>query len=582
VFSVEEIVRTRIKEQRALSFFEKIMIFILRILLHEKRFVEFNSKYSHLRGLDSVEQMLEYLKIRCETDMAELENIPAQGAVVLVANHPIGTIDGLLLVKTVAAVRPDVKIVANQILSHVKPLKNIFITINNMGDYASRQQIKNVQTHLQQQGALIIFPSGEVSRFGLKGISDGKWNSGFVRLAAGARAPIVPIHVKGRNSLFFYLLSLIYKPLSTYLLVHEMFARKNQHIKIRIGKRIPYTTWYDGKTSASKQAKKFKRHTYKIGKGKNGIIQGEAPIALPFMDKVKLKAAVEACETLGSTIDGKLIKLYHYADTDTDTPILYELGRLREISFRAVGEGSGRRLDLDTYDDYYYHLILWDTQKLEIIGAYRFIPTAEEFSRDGGKRLYSYTLFNYHKEMNYVLEQGIELGRSFIQPAYWGKRGLDYLWQGIGAYLAHNQQCRYLFGPVSISAVMPAVARDLLISFYRIYFTPKQLIAVSKQPYPASLPQVLANFSGEDYQEDFRRLKNMLTNMNCSIPTLYKQYPELCEQGGVQFIDFGMDPDFNNCIDGLVLLDTKKLKASRYQRYIAPYLKQEEEQREAV
>jgi putative hemolysin len=575
MFSVEEIVRTKIKKPRALSWFEKTTIFCLRILLHEKQFVEFSNKYPHLRGLDSVEQMLEYLQIRCEIDTAELENIPTQGAVVLVANHPTGMLDGLTLIKTVAAIRPDVKIVANQILSYLKPLKSIFITVNNMNSYANRQQIKNTQTHLLQQGALIIFPSGEVSRFGPKGIYDGKWSSGFIRLAAKIRAPIVPIHIKGRNSLFFYLLSLIYKPLSTYLLVHEVLAHKNQHLRIRIGKRIPYTVWYDGKTSANEQAKRFRRHTYKIGKGKKGIMPGEAPIALPFMDKAALKAAAEACETLGVTPDGKLIQLYRHADMDTIAPILHELGRLREISFRAVGEGSGRRLDLDIYDDYYYHLILWDTQKLEIIGAYRFIPTIEELSRDGGKRLYSYSLFDYHKEMAHVLEHGIELGRSFIQPAYWGKRGLDYLWQGIGAYLARNQQYRYLFGPVSISAVMPVVARDLLISFYRLYFAPKQLIAVSKQPYPASLPQVLANFSGNNYQEDFRHLKNMLTNMNCTIPTLYKQYSELCEPGGVQFIDFGLDPDFNNCIDGLMLLDLKKLKASRYERYIAPYLQQE-------
>jgi putative hemolysin len=575
MFSVEEIVQTKIKEPRALSLFEKIMIFCLRILLHEKQFAEFDAKYSHLRGLDSVEQILEHLQIRCETDTAELENIPSHGAVVLIANHPTGMLDGLTLIKTAAAVRPDVKIVANQILSHLKPLKSIFITVNNMNDYANRQQIKDVQTHLLQQGALIIFPSGEVSRFGLKGIRDGKWSSGFIRLAAKARAPIVPVYIEGRNSLFFYLLSLIYKPLSTYLLVHEVFARKKQRLKIRIGRRIPYTAWYDGKTSANEQAKRFKRHIYKIAKGKSGIMTGEAPIALPFMDKAALKAAVEGCETLGKTPDGKLIQLYRRADTDNAAPILHELGRLREIAFRAVGEGSGRRLDLDIYDDYYYHLILWDTQKLEIIGAYRFIPTFEELNRDGGKRLYSRTLFNYHEDMAHVLEHGIELGRSFIQPAHWGKRGLDYLWQGIGAYLACNGQYRYLFGPVSISAVMPVVARDLLISFYRLYFAPKQLIAVSKQPYPASLPQVLANFSGNDYQEDFKRLKNMLANMNCAIPTLYKQYSELCEPGGVQFMDFGLDPDFNNCIDGLMLLDIKKLKASRYERYIAPYLRQQ-------
>jgi putative hemolysin len=143
------------------------------------------------------------------------------------------------------------------------------------------------------------------------------------------------------------------------------------------------------------------------------------------------------------------------------------------------------------------------------------------------------------------------------------------LWLGIGAYLSKYPQYRYLFGPVSISGGMPLAARDLLIAFYRLYFSPDHAFAQSRRPYPASLPQVLAQFAGDNYQEDLVRLKSLLSNIGCSIPTLYKQYTELCEPGGVQFIDFGTDPAFNNCIDGLVLVDTTRLKPSRYQRYIA-------------
>jgi hypothetical protein len=171
--------------------------------------------------------------------------------------------------------------------------------------------------------------------------------------------------------------------------------------------------------------------------------------------------------------------------------------------------------------------------------------------------------------MDPILAQGIELGRSFIQPAYWGKRSLDSLWMGIGAYLARYPQYRYLFGPVSISGGLPVAARDLLIAFYRLYFAPSLPLAVSRQPYPASLPAVLAQFTGDNYQEDLHRLKRLFVNFGCSIPPLYKQYSELCETGGVQFIDFGCDPAFNNCIDGLVLVDLHQIKSSRYQRYIA-------------
>ncbi|MDR1554538.1 MAG: GNAT family N-acetyltransferase, partial [Campylobacteraceae bacterium] len=222
--------------------------------------------------------------------------------------------------------------------------------------------------------------------------------------------------------------------------------------------------------------------------------------------------------------------------------------------------------------NYYYHLILWDLRNSEIIGAYRFIPTDEFAMNYDLDKLYSYSLFRYGDKMRYILEYGIELGRSFIQPKYWRRKGLDYLWHGIGAYLAKYPQCRYLFGPVSISGALPFEAKELLVSFYKLHFSPKEQIATSKCPYVVSSENDFAKFGGEDYHENFIYLKSMLTNMGCGVPTLYKQYSELCEQGGVEFIDFGVDPDFNNCIDGLVVVDISKLKPSRYQRYIAPYL----------
>jgi putative hemolysin len=576
MFDVKSLVEAHVAERQWPAWRVGVLRRLFSWLLRERYFQEFEAKYPNLRGLDCVEQILRHLRVRCEIDMAELENIPAQGPVVLVANHPIGSLDGLALLKTVAVVRPEVKVVANQILAGLRPLENLFIAVENMNGQASRQQIKNVRAHLQEQGALILFPAGEVSRFGLKGVRDRKWSSGFIRLAAHVHAPIVPMHITGRMSAFFYLLSLVNKSLSTCFLVREMFGQQGKSLKIRVGKQISHAIWHDGKTPAKELARRFRRHVYKIGRGKEGNIPGESPIALPVSDLAALKAAIEAGETLGRTPDGKLIQLCRPASAEHPSPILHELGRLREIAFRAVGEGSGRRLDLDVYDDYYQHLILWDPRELEIVGAYRFTPTDEQLARGGMESLYSYSLFNYSEEMLPILENGVELGRSFIQPRYWGKRGLDYLWQGIGAYLARHPRYRYLFGPVSISGALPVAARDLLVAFYRLYFAPRQSFAVSRHPYPASLPQALKNFCGTDYREDFQCLKNMLDNMNCSIPTLYKQYSELCEPGGVQFIDFGADPAFNHCIDGLVLVDMEKLKPSRYQRYIAPHLPQPE------
>lgn len=213
-----------------------------------------------------------------------------------------------------------------------------------------------------------------------------------------------------------------------------------------------------------------------------------------------------------------------------------------------------------------------DEDDLEIVGAYRFIPCAQQQEKRGIEGLYSYSLFHYDEQMAQVMQHGIELGRSFIQPRYWGRRGLDYLWSGIGAYLARYPQYRYLFGPVSISGGLPADARDLLVAFYRLWFPPTHPLAISRQPYPASLPDVLAQFEGKSYNDDLTRLKSLLGNLGCGIPPLYKQYSELCDPGGVQFIDFGNDPAFSNCVDGLVLVDLTYLKANRYQRYIGAHL----------
>ncbi len=552
---------------------------ILRLLLNEKEFQQFNQRYRHLKGLDMVEQVLEYLDVRCEMSERDLEQIPSQGPVVIVANHPLGTVDGMALLHAVSQVRRDVKIVTNRLLNCLESLRSLMVHVDNMGNRTNRSQVAQMQEQLENQGVLIFFPAGEVSRFGSKGIKDGKWSHGFIRLAARYRAPVVPIHVSGRNSSLFYLTSMVYQPLSMLLLVREMFRHRGTRLKLKIGARIPYASWHDGHTPAKELAARFRRHLYRLASGKSALFQTEPAIARAE-DRAVLKRALAECEVLGKLPDGKVIYLYRRNGEDY-VPILRELGRLREIAFRAVGEGSGKRRDLDDYDDDYYHLILWDAEALDIVGAYRFLPTAQQLERKGVDGIYSQSLFHYDHQMHPVLMQGIELGRSFIQPAYWGKRGLDYLWMGIGAYLAKYPQYRYLFGPVSISGGLPLAARDLLVAFYRLYFAPSLPLATSRRPYPASLPSVLAQFTGDNYQEDLKRLKRLLSNLGTSIPPLYKQYSELCEPGGVQFIDFGSDPDFNHCIDGLVLVDLTQLKTSRYERYISVHLAAEQETAEA-
>ena len=539
---------------------------LLKRLFHEEEFQQFAAAHRHLKGLDMVEQILEHLDILCIIPAHDLEQIPEHGPLVIIANHPTGTLDGLALMYAVSRVRRDVKVVTNRLLTHLEPLSSLFIPVDNMGGKTAKTSLVQMEQHLQNAGVLIFFPAGEVSRPTREGIRDKKWHSGFIKMASKLRAPLLPVHIQAHNSLLFYASTLVSPTLSMLLLMQQMFRRQHSRLPIKIGQQIAWSHWFNATLSPREMAERCRQHVMRLGKGLPGTFKTQCAIARPE-DRATLKRALALAECLGKTSDGKTIYLWQ-RNGQEDVPILRELGRLREVAFRAVNEGSGKRRDTDSYDDDYLHLILWDDEDLEIVGAYRFMPTAKQVENRGPSGLYSYSLFHYDDKMDDILEHGLELGRSFIQPRYWGRRGLDYLWSGIGAYLARYPQYRYLFGPVSISGGLPPAARDLLVAFYRLWFPASHPLAVSRQPYPASLPDVLAQFGAEDYTDDLTKLKSLLGNLGCGIPPLYKQYSELCEPGGVQFIDFGSDPAFNNCIDGLVLVDLCYLKRNRYERYI--------------
>ncbi|WP_407226270.1 lysophospholipid acyltransferase family protein [Enterobacter roggenkampii] len=543
---------------------------LLKRLFYEDEFQQFAAAHRHLKGLDMVEQVLEHLDILCTVSARDLEQIPEHGPLVIVANHPTGTLDGLALLYAVSRVRRDVKVVTNRMLTHLEPLSSLFIPVDNMGGRTAKSSLVQMEQHLQNAGVLIFFPAGEVSRPTRKGIRDKKWHSGFIKLAGKLRVPLLPVHIQAHNSLLFYASTLVSPTLSMLLLMQQMFRRRHSQLPIKIGQQIAWHHWHSATLSSREMAEQCRQHVMLLGKGVPGVFKTQCAIARPE-DRATLKRALAQAESLGKTSDGKTIYLWQ-RNGQEDAPLLRELGRLREIAFRAVEEGSGKRRDTDSYDDDYLHLILWDEDDLEIVGAYRFMPTAMQIEKRGVEGLYSYSLFHYDDKMQDVLAHGIELGRSFIQPRYWGRRGLDYLWSGIGAYLARYPHYRYLFGPVSISGGLPPAARDLLVAFYRLWFPATHPLAASRQPYPASLPDVLAQFGGVDYVDDLTKLKSLLGNLGCGIPPLYKQYSELCEPGGVQFIDFGSDPAFNNCVDGLVLVDLCYLKANRYQRYIEAHL----------
>ncbi len=569
MISVEKVVQTEypkffnypnIVTKPALSFFKNI--------LHENKINDF-LKENPEKGLGFIDNVLNHLNISYKSDNRALENVPAMGKVIIVANHPLGALDAIVLIKMVSSLRSDkkVKIVANSVLSQVKPLAELIIPVDNMNSKLSKESYKAVMQALENEEVVIFFPAGEVSRANLYGIRDGKWKNGFVKYAKRSNTPVLPIFIKAKNSALFYTSSFLYKPFGTMLLSNEMVNAQNKVVEFIIGEQVSAQAISNMNFSYKQHAKLFRKHLYRLASGKKLIYPTEQCIAHPESRQL-IKQELKACERIGTTSDNKHIYL---VEADASPTILAEIGRLREYSFRKVGEGSGKHRDVDRYDEYYQQLVLFDDEALEIVGAYRIGEANWILSWLGKEGLYLNSLCKFDESFDNVLMNAIELGRSFVQPKYWGTRALDYLWQGIGAYLSCNPHIKYMIGAVSISNTVPKNAQDALVYFYSHYFNNTNHIVSARSPYTLSSKvkqEFDEMFDGNNYEEDIKYLKEYLRVFNVTIPTLYKQYGDLCDKGGVSFLDFGVDSDFNDCIDGYLLVKTSMIKESKKKRYI--------------
>ena len=541
----------------------------LKVLLQEEKINRFIGSHQKEKNLVFIDAALDYLNISYKTDHHQIQNIPAIGKVIIVANHPMGAMDAFTLIKMVSSVRHDkkVKIIANKMLSQFEQISDLIIAADNFNGRLAKESMKQIDEALRNEEAVIFFPAGEVSRAYLHGILDGKWKNGFMKIAVRTQSPILPIYIKAHNSALFYAASWLYRPLATMLLPNEMFMARNSVVEFVIGEMIGIDTINDMHLSYKHHAKIMRKHLYRVAKGHRPIYQTQQCIAHPEPRHL-IKEELKKAQRIGSTLDNKHIYLVEYDEAPT---LLNEIGRLREYSFRKVGEGSGRKRDLDRYDEYYRHLVLWDDEALEVVGAYRIADCEWVISCGGKDDLYLNELCSLHGAFDPYLEQAIELGRSFIQPKYWGSRALDYLWQGIGAYLKHHPHIKYMIGPVSISGSYPLAAKEALVYFYNLYFGVDSALVSARTPFRLSAlaqEEGRTRFSGENYQEDFRCLKEYLRAFNVTVPTLYKQYSELCDEGGIRFMDFGIDAEFNNCIDSYILVDVSKIKESKRKRYI--------------
>lgn len=539
---------------------------LLRRVACEERINAFLAETKGLVGFAFVERAIELLQLRYSVANTDRENIPVEGRVVIVANHPLGALDALALIHLVGSVRRDVKVLANDLLLQFTQLKPLLLPLPVFGGGSAHGGARAAYRALENDEALIVFPAGEVSRMRAAGVRDATWSPGFVRLALKTGAPVVPVHIAAQNSPVFYGVSMLAKPLSSLLLPREMFGAARARIELQVGENVPAAALTQSTQQPQRIAQQMRTHVYRLPRRRPTVFPTSTAIAHPE-PALAVRRALREAEQLGETRDGKQILLL---DAHADNPALREIGRLRELAFRRVGEGTGASRDLDRYDLHYRHIVLWDEQALTIAGAYRLGEAGPILRERGPAGLYSASLFDYAPAANEFLDGAVELGRSFVQPAYWGSRSLDYLWQGIGAYL-RCRPVRHLIGPVSLSAALPLAAREWIVHYHRHYFGDPEHLAVARNPFVVSAQveaEASAAWSGRTQAEALAHLRARLDGMGAQLPVLYKQYADVCEPDGVRFLAFGVDPAFGGCVDGLVRLDLTRLRPAKRSRYL--------------
>ncbi|MCC5946400.1 MAG: lysophospholipid acyltransferase family protein [Bernardetiaceae bacterium] len=534
-------------------------------------------KISEHQGIDFVNAFLDSQQIRAVIDEQELHHIPKTGAFVTVSNHPYGTIDGLLLIKTIVAIRPEFKVMANFLLKRIDPIGDYFVAVN---PFESHQHVSSSFTGIKTTLSLLrggtpigIFPAGEVSSYqpNIGRIADREWHSSAIRLILRAGVPIIPIYFEGSNSKIFHLVGRIHPLLRTASLPRELFNKKKAEIRIRIGKPITIKEQQAFGTDFETFGRYLRAKTYSLG----SALQVKSFFKNPIKSRTTKKNIQPLAEPIATELLTQEItnlppkqrlhaqaefELY-IADASQIPKTLNEIGRLRELTFRAVGEGTNLSRDIDEYDLYYHHLILWDKEAKIVAGAYRLGKGKDILEKYGKKGFYTQSLFEMKDEMLPVLEQTIELGRSFILKTYQQKRlPLFLLWKGILYFLMQNSEYRYLLGPVSISNDYSEVSKSMIVAFIKKYYYNHEMATLvrPRKGFKPKLETIDAEILLETAQNDLVKFDKIISDIEMAhfnMPILLKKYIKQ----NAKIISFNIDPKFNDALDGLMILDLEEV-----------------------
>ncbi len=543
------------------------------------RLEHFYHSRPQLDGPDEfVDFALEVLGIQYQVHDADIKRTPATGSLVVVANHPFGGAEGLILAKLLRRVRPDIRILANSLLGHFEEMQDLLIAVNPFGGetatLANRNGLRRAIRWVRRGGALLVFPSGTVSHLHLRyaRVTDPPWNPNVGRLVMMTKAPVVPICFRGNNGKFFQLAGLVHPKLRTLLLPRQLLNKRGHTIRLDVGSVVPaerITQFED----ATELIRYLRFRTYAAGTRSDRIghtVEGghREPI-IPALPNERLSAEIGALPANQVLVSHNDFDVY-YAGARQIPNVLREIGRLREVSFRLCGEGSGKSCDLDAYDDYYRHLFVWDRKAQAIVGAYRFCAVQETVTERGRPGIYTHELFRYRPEFFKRLPPALEMGRSFVQPDYQRHPASLYLlWKGIGHYLVRNSQYKVLLGPVSISNDYPFAARQLIVHYLKSSLQDPELsrLVQARRPFPRVRGDDLNPQSVNPLVSNIETVSNLLEEMNpgCrGLPVLLRHYLKL----GGKVLAFSEDPAFSDVLDTLLVVDFRNGEERVLKKYM--------------
>jgi putative hemolysin len=526
------------------------------------------------------------LRIEVRVGEADLSRIPKSGPVVVVANHPFGGIEGIVLARALTSLRPDVKLLANYLLGRIPELREFFFFVDPFARqgsaraHANAKSLRAAMGWLADGGLLAVFPAGEVASFELKSlrITEPAWSSTVAGLARRSGATAVPVFFPGRNRVVFQTAGVIHPALRTALLPREFLARRGKAIELRVGTPVPAARLLEFADDAKAIA--YLRDRTEIladrvaspGQAAPAAVQPRrTPVAaariIPPVPPADLAAEVDSLPEDALLLASDELCVYA-ARADAIPRVLREIGRLREVTFREVGEGTGREIDLDAFDATYWHLFIWNRAGREIVGAYRLGPTDEIIRASGIGGLYTASLFDYDPKLFAAMGPALEMGRSFIRTEHQKSyTGLMLLWKGIGEFVGRHPRYATLFGPVSISADYRSLSQRMIVAFlernrkrtdWSDWVRPTNPFREARWPGAPHGPAHLTDL------EDVSTFISEIESDQKGVPILLKQYLRL----DGRLLSYNVDPDFANVLDVLIVVDLRRTAEKALHRYM--------------